>query len=275
MNHLFQLAVTAAPWALEGAPVLLRGDLAEQFRRARDIGYDAVELHLREPEEAPAQMVRRLSQETGVKVSAIATGLANLVDKLCFIDDDPDVRNAAVARIRAFIDWARITESGIIIGSLRGKIPDIHNRSACDARMRACIEQILVYNEPAPVPIYFEAINRYENNYLNTAEETLRFVNSFGSAHLFVHLDTFHMNIEEADMCAAIRLAGERLGYIHFADNTRHACGAGSLDFAAVLRALADIKYQGYVSIECLPIPDGEKAAAGSLDYLNKIINNL
>ena len=272
MKQNFPMAITAAPWALEGAPVLLCGPLPELFQKAQSLGYDAIELHLCKPEDAPVQEILKLSKETGVQIAAVATGLAKLVDKLCFIDDDPAIRAAAVERVKQFIDWAAAIGTGIVIGSLRGTIPDKKHREVPDERIRSCFNDILAYNADKHVPLYLEAINRYENNYLNTAQEMLAFVESFHSKDLFVHLDTFHMNIEETNIPAAIKQAGSRLGHIHLADNNRHACGDGALDFGSILHALADIGYSGYLSVECLPLPDGETAAANTITYINNCL---
>lgn len=264
----FNYAVTAAPWALEGAPVLLRGEMRAQFEKAKRLGYDAIELHLRTPDDTNLLELRSLCKEFNLCISAVATGLSKLVDKLSFIDDDPKIRSAAVDRIKEFIDWSVELECGVIIGSMRGTIPNLNEREQYDQRMFECLKNIISYAEPVKVPIHLEVINRYENNYLNTAQETLKYVNSFNSDYLFVHLDTFHMNIEERSMEDAIMLCASKLGYIHFADNNRKACGEGAIDFKKVKRALSNISYKGFISVECMPIPDGYTAAKMSIDNL-------
>lgn len=277
MNHSVQtgsqlrFAVTAATYALPGAPVLLRGDTREQFAAAKKLGYDAVELHLRTPEVIPAEELVLLQEEFGVRVSAVATGLAALVDHLCFISPDAQVRAAAVERIKAFIDWCAIVRCSIVLGSLRGNLPRDDTRAQAEEWIRKALTTLTAYAEQRDVTLLLEVINRYENNYLNTAAETIEFVRSFHSEHLKVHLDTFHMNIEEANMAKAIRDTGAMLGYLHLADNNRHACGEGCLDFKAVLQALKDIGYTGYASVECLPLPDGYTAAENSLAYLKAL----
>ena len=95
----------------------------------------------------------------------------------------------------------------------------------------------------------------------NTAEETLAFINTYGLSNTYVHLDTFHMNIEEADMAKSIRSCGDKLGYIHFADSNRLYPGAGHIDFAPVMKALAETAYAGSLSVECIPLPDSRTAA--------------
>jgi sugar phosphate isomerase/epimerase len=69
------------------------------------------------------------------------------------------------------------------------------------------------------------------------------------------------MNLEEADIAAALRLAGPRLGHVHFADSNRRAIGLGHTDLAPIAAALKDIGYAGYVSAEVLPLPDAATAA--------------
>lgn len=271
-NRDFKFAVTVAPWALKGAPVLLCGELRPQFEQAKAIGYDAIELHLRTPDDANVSEICALCDEFDIRISTVATGLSKLVDKLSFIDDDAKVRSTAVDRIKEFIDWSTVLECGVIIGSMRGSIPNLNNKVEYVQRMSDCLGKILSYAEPAKVPIYLEVINRYENNYLNTALETLDYIRSFKSDYLLVHLDTFHMNIEENSMEKAIILCGSKLGYIHFADNNRHACGDGTIDFQKVMIALEHISYKGYISVECLPLPDGISAARNSIANLKGLM---
>ena len=269
----FHFAVTAAKWALPNAPVLLRCDTRQQFEQAKKLGYDAIELHLRTPEDVPASELTALQKEFGIRVSAVATGLSKLIDQLCFIDPQVSVRSAAVKRILSFVDWAAEVGCAIIIGSMRGNLPEGEQRAQAERWMREALSEIMQYAESKRVTILLEVINRYENNYLNTAAETVSYVESFGSPFLKVHLDTFHMNIEEANMLEAIRATGaQNLGYIHFADNNRHACGEGALDFSEILNALNDIGYTGYASVECLCIPDGYSAAKNSLNHLNSFM---
>jgi sugar phosphate isomerase/epimerase len=118
------------------------------------------------------------------------------------------------------------------------------------------------------VKVFVEVINRYETNIFTTVAETLEFLDSRGIPNCFIHLDTFHMNIEETDACAAIRAAGKRLGYFHVADNTRRYPGSGALDFVPVFGALKEAGYRGFVSVECLPWPDGKTAAERAIDHL-------
>lgn len=269
-----KFGVTAAAKALPNTPVLLRDKpYRELFALGKQLGYDGLELHIRVPEDAPAAELNALQAEFGIGISAVATGQSRGLDHLCLIDPDPDIRRKAVERMKRFIDWASAVGCAVILGNIRGNLPLGDQRPVSQQWMRTALEELLPYAENAKTTILLEVINRYENNYLTTAQETNQFVASFQSQYLKTHLDTFHMNIEESDMLRAIRESGPYLGYIHFADNTRRACGDGALDFRAILDALRDARYSGYLTVECLPIPDGPTAAEASLQRLKTLLS--
>ena len=264
-------AVAIAPWAIETAPVLYRGDIYKSADKVKSAGYDAIEIHIKDPGQIDSELLQEYCQKTGLEVAALATGMVNVIDKLSFIDDSEDIRNEAVKRVIGFVKLASRLKAGIIIGSLRGNIPDKNNRSKYDRRFYDCMGRILDKAEQENVKIYLEAINRYENNYLNTAYEMLEYIEPLDSEKLLVHLDTFHMNIEESDMAKAILLCGDRLGHIHLADNNRKYVGAGSIDFSKVINAAESIGYKGFLSLECLPLPDPDTAINATIKKLNSI----
>lgn len=104
--------------------------------------------------------------------------------------------------------------------------------------------------EAAGVDLAIEIVNRFETNLLNTATQGLAFIAESGADHVRLHLDTFHMNIEEANPAAAIRLAGDRLGYFHVGESNRGHLGCGVIDFAPIFDALLDIGYGRDVAFE-------------------------
>jgi len=96
-------------------------------------------------------------------------------------------------------------------------------------------------------------------------------LNKYEISNCFIHLDSFHMNIEESDPVKAIRLAGNRLGYFHIADNTRYWPGSGIIDFKSQIDTLVEIGYSGYVSVECLPGEDGYESAKKAIAYIKSL----
>jgi D-psicose/D-tagatose/L-ribulose 3-epimerase len=104
--------------------------------------------------------------------------------------------------------------------------------------------------EAAGVDLVLEVVNRFETNLLNTTAQALKFLSDTGSDHVRLHLDTFHMNIEEANPAAAIRLAGDKIGYFHIGESNRGYLGDGVIDFDRIFDALLDIDYQRDIVFE-------------------------
>jgi D-psicose/D-tagatose/L-ribulose 3-epimerase len=102
----------------------------------------------------------------------------------------------------------------------------------------------------AGVDLVLEIVNRFETNLLNTTAQGLEFIEETGSDHVRLHLDTFHMNIEEANPPAAIRLAGDKIGYFHVGESNRGYLGDGVIDFDLIFDALLDINYQRDIVFE-------------------------
>jgi sugar phosphate isomerase/epimerase len=115
------------------------------------------------------------------------------------------------------------------------------------------------------VTILLEPLNRYERDYLNTVEEGVRVIRKVDVPNLKLLADTFHMNIEEANITASLRTAGKALGHVHLVDSNRQAPGYGHLDFRDVLRVLRDVGYAGYLSFEILPLPTFRQAAEDAI----------
>lgn len=95
-----------------------------------------------------------------------------------------------------------------------------------------------------------EICNRYETNVINTAHDALRLADDIGRDNVLIHLDTYHMNIEENDLVSPVYEVGDRLGYVHIGENHRGYLGSGHLDFTAFFHALAAINYSGPITFE-------------------------
>ncbi len=100
------------------------------------------------------------------------------------------------------------------------------------------------------LPIGLEICNRYETNVVNTTRDALRLADAIGEDNVVIHLDTYHMNIEEEDLVRPVWEARERLAYVHIGENHRGFLGSGHLDFRAFFHALADVGYQGPITFE-------------------------
>jgi D-psicose/D-tagatose/L-ribulose 3-epimerase len=100
------------------------------------------------------------------------------------------------------------------------------------------------------IDLVLEVVNRFETNLLNTTAQGLKFIEDTGSDYVRLHLDTFHMNIEEANPAAAIRLAGDKIGYFHIGESNRGYLGDGVINFDLFFDALSDIDYKRDIVFE-------------------------
>lgn len=95
-----------------------------------------------------------------------------------------------------------------------------------------------------------EPCNRYETHLLNTAEQAVRLIDRIGEPNVMIHLDTYHMNIEEKGFRHGIRSAGKHLRYIHLSESDRGVPGTGTVDWNATFKALAETGFDGDMVIE-------------------------
>ena len=264
------IAISLCP--TEFAPLLFAGQLEEGLRVAGELGFDLVELSLRSPEDVDAEALRASLNRAGISLSAIATGQSCLFDSLCLSAADPGVRAATVTRLEAHIQLAESFGASVILGGIRGRLTGTPaERSAQRVGAVESIQECARLASSLGVTLLIEPINRYETNFINTAVDALSLLDEVDDPSLKVLLDTFHMNIEEAAMTDALKLAGDRLGYVHFADSNRLAPGQGHVDFVAVLETLEELGYRGVVAAEILPLPNDVTAARQTAEFWRRL----
>jgi len=251
--------------------VAMRGGWAGAVRAAAAMGFDGVELAVRDPAGVDAQALARLLAETGLAVPALGTGQAYLTDGLSLSHPDEGVRARAIERVEAHVRFASPLGAAVIIGLIRGRV--VGDRQATEARLAAAFEPLVRAAEREGVALIIEPINRYETDLLTTIAETVAFIDRIGAGPLGILADTFHMNIEEVSIEQSLHAAGERLRHVHTADSNRRAPGWGHLDFAAVLATLRAMSYRGWLSAEILPLPDPQAAARQTITHLRSLVN--
>jgi sugar phosphate isomerase/epimerase len=264
----FSLAVSEESLP-ELTPILLRGDLERSVRTAAEIGYDAIELHIRNAAETDSAKLANLCQRYGIRVSAVATGLESSLNHLTMVDENKIIRSEALRHLKDIVDYAAPLDCPVIIGMVRGNLNgDRESRLRQFGYFTDQLRQITDYAGAVDVSIVLEAINFYINNFLRTVRETSDFVRNFGAENLFLHIDTHHMHIEDTKHADAVRYAGEAIGYVHFAEANRMYPGSGAYDFPGLMRVLKETGYEGYISLECIPSPDSLTASKKGYDYL-------
>lgn len=271
-----KFAVTATPDRLQFAPILLHGPLEVSFSEAAALGYDAVDLHLHRARDVEAEFLLGLCEKHRLQVSTPGTGMITVEDGLTFADASEGVRRRALQCVLEDIALASRLGSAITIGLLSGRVGR-NSREAATRRaaFMACLRECAGAAADAGVTVLLEPLNRYECDHVNRLEDGLHTIEELDSPSGVKLLgDTFHMNLEEANIGESLRRAGAHLGYVHLSDSNREAPGHGHLDIPEVLRALRDISYDGYVSFEVLPYPDARSAAVDAISTVRDLMKN-
>lgn len=264
-------AVSSADDAPMTAPILLKGSICDNLEKAAELGYQAIEVHTRPDEEFDYEAIRKAEAKYGCKVGMIITGRLNTEGMCSLIDDRPYVVDAAMAGMKEYIHIAQRMKADLVIGWIKGNIPAGGSREKYISRLAKNLRILADYAKERKVKLNLEVINRYEVNIFTTADEIMTFLEKYKIDNLYVHLDTFHMGIDECDPVEAIRRCRGKIGYFHLADNSRRYPGTGQFDFAKILEALEEVGYDGYLSVECLPWPTELEAAKRAIRYMRQV----
>ena len=217
----------------------------------RELGFDVLEVCIEEPERVTAGAIRTAAAEASVAVSVCgAFGPDRDVSH-----DDAAMRRLGVEYLKACVDLAAAVGSPHVAGPMyaaTGKtrlLPEPERerqrRWAADG-----LREAAAYAGERSVALAIEPLNRFETDLVNTVEQGLDLCDRIGMPNVGLLLDTFHMNIEERSLPAAIRAAGDRLLHLHACENDRGAPGSGHVDWRGVADALAETGYESQVVIE-------------------------
>jgi len=248
-----------------------KGDLETNLSRIAGLGYDGVELAIRDPKLIDLGELDRLVQKYNLAVPAIGTGQAWGEEGLSFTDPDEAVRRAAIERIKSHVPVAAHFKAAIIIGLVRGIVkPGVTSEQAMTWLVEA-LRECSTAAAPAGVRLALEPINRYETTLINNAGQGLELIERVGLDNFGLLLDTFHMNIEEPSIEGSIARTGSRVFHFHVADSNRWYPGAGHLNFGSILSALRATGYTGFVSGEFMPVPDAITGAQHAIAHLRRL----
>ena len=253
-------------------PFVFHGALPQGFARAAAAGFPAVELFLPGPDAVDVAEIHRLCEEHQLEVAAVGTGAGWLKHGLSLTDPNADRRAEALAFLVAMTRFAAELGAPAIVGSLQGRSGgDVTGEQALMWLANALRQASDVAREAGTVLLY-EPLNRYETNLFNRLEDTAGWLEAESLGNVRILADFFHMNLEEACPADAIRAAGRWIGHVHFADSNRRAMGMGHSDGAALVEALRDAGYAGFLSAEILPLPDPDTAARRTVDAIRDLL---
>lgn len=235
---------------LWGAP-MSDAHLAEWVPRADRMGFDVVEVPIENRDGFEYERAGELLAEHGLDCSVVVA----MTEERDFLHDDAAVRDNAGEYVRHCVDAAASMGADRVVGPIYSAVgrtwlmSDADRELAID-RVVSQLADLAPYAADRGVTLCIEPLNRFETSVLNTAEQVVDVVDRVAHPACRVHLDTFHMNIEERSLPAAIRRTGDRLGHFHACGNDRGPPGDGTIDWDGVAAALADVGYDDMIVIE-------------------------
>ncbi len=265
-----QYGYTIVVGEVTGYPCLRSGDLEANLLEAIEVGADTVEIHMADPEKVDVEMVKEVTAGK-LAISAVGTGLSCGKYGLSLTSDDKAVIAKAQEKLKVYIELAQKLDAAVIIGSIRGKNEGKLPVDAYEELFIESMQPVIAYAKECNTVLVLETINRYELPFFNSIADMAGLVRKINSPFLQVHIDTFHMNIEEVSVCESVASLKGILGHIHTADNTRLHPGSGTFDFVSFKKALDTIGYEKSMSMECFNPKEEKSSIIAGLKFMRQL----
>ena len=233
--------VHTAMWAMEWNREAAEFAIPEAVKHEIDF----LEITMLDPESVDAEHTRSLLERHQVEC-VCSLGLP--LDKLPTNNPEGALDFLRMALDKSHAIGAKAM-SGVLYGAIGQRTGVAPTEAEKDATARV-VQEAAAYAESLGMDYGLEAVNRYENHILNTAEQAVEMVERVGASNVFVHLDTYHMNIEEKGIANGILRAREHLKYIHLSASDRGTPGADTVAWDEVFAALAAIGFKGGMAME-------------------------
>lgn len=266
------LAVTIAEVSSPNSPFILQGQpYEESLEKAASCGYEAIEIQLPRVEKLNRDTFFTSCDRLGLQLVSITTGLA-VQEGLSLSSHDEAIRCKTVQRMFEMIDLAADCghHPDVMIGLLSGRETDCPSREAFLDNLGRSLKAVSDYAKDRGIRINLEPVNHLDCPGLNTWEDTVNLLDRYHCDCIFLGLDLYHMNLDEADMIGTICRYGSRIGSVQLMDRNRQVPGNGDFDFEPILSAIRNTGYDGPIVMECLPLPDPDSALKKAADFYHR-----
>lgn len=221
------------------------------FPKFKQWGFDSVEIALEDAAHIDAVIVKKALDENGLVCGSICAAMGPGRD-LRGTEQEQQQAKDYIISILAIMNELNCP---ILVGPLYSSVgradavePDTYKKQW--DTVVGNLKLLARYATQLNLKLAIEPLNRYETDFINTCEQALQMVNDVGSDGLLIHLDSYHMNIEEKDSAKAILLAAGKLGHFHACGSDRGTPGGDHTNWDAIVKALKDIRYDKEVVIE-------------------------
>ncbi len=221
------------------------------FKQFKKWGFETVEIPVEDPSHIDPAKLKAEAEKAGIAIGSICACMGPGRD----FRGTAEEQKVATDYVMTLIDQAAAMGCPRIIGpiySVVGKadaVEPAQQKVEFDLVVKN-LKPIAKYAESKGITLCIEPLNRFETDFLNTCDKGLKLIKAIGSKAVTLHLDTFHMNIEEKNQAAAILKAGKKLGHFHACGSDRGTPGGDHIDWKPIVAALKKIGYKGDVVIE-------------------------
>ena len=214
-------------------------------------GAEVVELAIVEPASVSVPKLKAALASSGLDQPVICGAFGPGRD----LRGSPIEVENTIQYVSELIEMAHALGAKIVCGPMysrtgRSCAHTAEEREAQLEQIASSLQKLCDKAEAAGIVLGIEPLNRFETDCINTLEQAVKMIDRVGSDALKIHIDTFHMNIEEADSGAAIRRYAKYIGHVHASASHRGLLGEDQVDWTSVLSALHDVGYAGDIVIE-------------------------
>ena len=217
--------------------------------RAREFGFDLIEIPLMDIDYIDPPKIRERLNQAGMGVIT-STALQDFQD---VTSDDPNIRQKGleylIRCVQVSAEMGAKSFSGVIYSAIGRRIDTMPGEVHWE-RASYALRKVAQVAQDFGIVIGIEPINRYETFLINTCEQALRLREMIGESNVGIHLDTYHMNIEENNFYEPTKKALPYLCHYHLSESHRGTPGMGTVNWDEVFKALAEGNYQGVVGME-------------------------
>ncbi len=226
-------------------------DSTKLFKQFKRWGFDTVEIPIEDPAHIDPAHVKRELDKHGLVCSTVCACMGPDRD----LRGTPAQQQTSLRYMKKVIDQMVALDCPALVGPVYSSVGRADAVAPADYKRQwktvvKHLKALAQYARQRGRVICMEPLNRFETDFINTVDQGLKMLADVGSPALKLHLDTFHMNIEQKDQAAAIRKAGKQLGHFHACGSDRGTPGNDHIDWKPIARALKDVKYKGDVVIE-------------------------
>ena len=214
-------------------------------------GFDSVEIALENASDIDAALIKRTLQKNNLICESVCAVMTTERD----LRGNIDQQQTAVQYLKGTMEVMKQIGAKMLVGPLYSSVGRAEAVTDEDYKAQwltvvTHLKELCDYAKLKGLTLAIEPLNRFETDFINTCEQALKLINDVNRDNLFIHLDTFHMNIEEKDLGAAIRKAGNKLALLHACGTDRGTPGNDHMDWNKIVKALKDINYEGQLVIE-------------------------